>query len=69
VEKYGTAGEGTDDNKIRRMRFACWINEVTDSHSECEILIAFPRQLRLRERASMLRYSYIACLAYFLQDA
>ena len=26
------------------------------------ILIAVPRQLRFRERASVLRYTYIACL-------
>jgi len=24
VEKYGTAGQATDDNIIRRMRFACY---------------------------------------------
>jgi hypothetical protein len=31
VEKYGTAGQATDDNIIRRMRFACWIAEATDT--------------------------------------
>jgi hypothetical protein len=31
----------------------------TDQH---EILIAFPRQQWFRERASMLRHTYIACL-------
>jgi hypothetical protein len=25
VEKYGGAREATDDNIIRRMRFACWM--------------------------------------------
>jgi hypothetical protein len=29
VEKYGTARQATDDNIIRRMRFACWITEAT----------------------------------------
>jgi hypothetical protein len=34
VEKYGTAGQATDDNIIQRMRFACWITKATDTHSE-----------------------------------
>ena len=53
--------QATDDNKIRRMRIACWITKVTDKHSECVILIALPRQQWLREYASKLRYTYIAC--------
>jgi len=40
---------------IWRMRIACWITQGTDSHSEYVILIAFPLQQWLRERASMLR--------------
>jgi hypothetical protein len=31
VEKYGTAGQTTDGNIIRRMRFACWITKATDT--------------------------------------
>ena len=27
-EKYGTAGQATDDNIIRCMRFACWITKA-----------------------------------------
>jgi hypothetical protein len=41
VVKYGTAGQATDDNIIRRLRIACWITEATKSHSEYVILIAF----------------------------
>jgi hypothetical protein len=41
VEIYGTARQATDDNIIRRMRFACWITKTTDIHSEYVILIAF----------------------------
>jgi hypothetical protein len=37
VEKYGRARQATDDNIIRRMRFACWITKATDTHSEYEI--------------------------------
>jgi hypothetical protein len=43
------------------MRFACWITKATDTHSEYVTLIAFPRQQWLRERASVVRYMYIAC--------
>ena len=44
------------------MRIACWITKTTDTQSEYVILIAFPLQERLHERASMLRYTYIARL-------
>jgi hypothetical protein len=62
VEKYGTVRQATDDNIIRHMRFACWIIKATDTHSEYVILIALQRQQFLRERAPVLRYTYIACL-------
>ena len=62
MEKYGTAGQATDDSIIWRMRFARWITKATHIHSEYVILIAFPRQQRLRERASMLRYSTLPVL-------
>jgi len=62
VGKYGTARQATEDNIIRRKRFVCWVNEATDTHSEYVILIVFPPQPWLRERVSMLRYKYIACL-------
>jgi hypothetical protein len=55
VEKRGTARQATDDNIIRRMRFACWITKATDTHSDYVIFIASPRQQWLRERASVLR--------------
>jgi hypothetical protein len=41
VEKYGTAGQTTDDNIIWRMRTACWITKTTDTHSEYTILTVF----------------------------
>jgi hypothetical protein len=44
-----------------RMRIACWIPKATDTHSYSEILIAFPLQQWLYERAWMLRYTYIVC--------
>jgi hypothetical protein len=36
---------------IWRMRFACWIPNATNTHSEYVILIAFPLQQWLHERA------------------
>jgi hypothetical protein len=49
---------------IWRMCVACWITKATQTHTHSEyvILIAFPLQQLLQERASMLRYTYIACL-------
>jgi len=45
------------------MRIACWIPKATNTHTGYVILIVFPLQQWLHERASMLRYTYIACLA------
>jgi len=47
---------------IRRMRFACWITKAANTHSEYVINTALPRQQRLHERASMLRYTFTAFL-------
>jgi len=44
VEKRGTVRQATDDNIIRRVRFACWIKKATDTHSDYGILIAFALQ-------------------------
>ena len=41
MEKYGKA---KDDNVIRHMRFACWLNKATDTHLKYVIFIAFQRQ-------------------------
>ena len=45
-----------------RMRFACWIPEATNTHSEYVILI--PLQQWLHERASMLRLLMLPVLFY-----
>jgi len=44
VTKYRKARRATDSNIIRHMRIACWITQVTDTHSEHKIFVAFPRQ-------------------------
>jgi hypothetical protein len=54
-----------DDTIIRRMCFACLVTNAIYAHSEYVILIAFARQQWLRERASMLRYTYSAYLAHY----
>jgi len=38
---------------IWRLHIACWITKATNTHSEYVILIAFPLQQWLRERASI----------------
>jgi len=46
--------------KIWRMRISHWTPKPTNTHSEYVILAAFPLQQWLHERASMLRYTFIA---------
>ena len=60
---------GTQHKTIWRMRIARCIPKATKTHSKYLILTAFPRQQWLRERASLLRHTYDACLAnaHFLQ--
>ena len=50
---------------IWRTRYACSIPKATNTRSESVIITDFPLQQRLHERASMLRYTYIACLVFF----
>ena len=49
---------------IWRKRIACWITEITNTHSENVLLTAFPRQKWLHERALISRFKFIACLVY-----
>jgi hypothetical protein len=55
AQKYGTAGQATDENTIRRMRIAFGLTKATHAHSEYVIYIAFPLQQWLRKGASVLR--------------
>jgi hypothetical protein len=45
-----------------RIRIARWVTKVTDTHSEYVILIVFLLQKLLHESASVLGYTYVACL-------
>jgi len=51
--------------KIWCMRTACWIPKATNTPSWYVIVITFLPQQSLCERASILRYSFIACHVYF----
>jgi len=62
VEQSGSARHTTDGGTC--VRFACWIPEAKKTHSEHEILFAFPQQQWLHERASVLPYTSITCRVY-----
>jgi hypothetical protein len=47
---------------LRRMRFECRIPKATNTNLQYVILIDSLLQQRLQESASILRYTYIACL-------
>jgi hypothetical protein len=47
---------------IWRMHISRWVPKATNTHSECVIVIVFPLRLWLHKSASLLRYTYIACL-------
>jgi hypothetical protein len=59
------AESGRQQMTIWRMRIACWITKATNTYSNYVILIAFPLQKWLHERASLLRYTYIDCPVHF----
>jgi len=44
VENHGIAKSSTNDNIIRRMRFACRLTKATSTHSEYVVLNCFPQQ-------------------------
>jgi hypothetical protein len=43
-KKIGTPGQVTYGHIIRRMRFACWVNEAKDTHSEYVMVVAYSWQ-------------------------
>jgi hypothetical protein len=48
------------------VRIARCIPKATDTHSEYVTLIVSPLQQWLHERASMLRYTYIVCVRFYI---
>jgi len=59
VSLYCSAGQATDDNTIRPIRFACWIPQT--SHSQYATLIALPLQQCFYECASCYIYTHSSC--------
>jgi len=55
----GRTRQATDNNTIRRMSFAFRMTKPRNTPSEYATLIAFQWQHWVRERASILRYTYI----------
>jgi hypothetical protein len=47
---------------VSRMRIPCMMPRATNADTGYVMLIAFPLQQWLNERALMLRYTYIACI-------
>jgi hypothetical protein len=55
-------GPGRPQIPIWHMRITSWIHKAINTRTQYVLLIAFPLQQWLRERASMLRYTYIDCI-------
>jgi len=47
------------------MRIACWIPKATNTHTCSVIIIVLPLQQWLHERASLLRYTYLASVVVY----
>ena len=58
-----TVERGRPQLTVWRMHITCWIRKATHTRTEYVILIAFSLQKLLHERASVLRHTYIACIA------
>jgi len=50
------------------MRIAYWTIKATNPHLEYVIIIAYSQQQWLQGRATLLRYTYIACLEYISSE-
>jgi len=55
-------GLGRPQMRVWHMRMTSWIPKATNKYPQYVILIAFPLQQLLHEGASMLHYTYTACL-------
>jgi len=68
LEKCGTARQGTGDDIIWRIRFACWITKARNTHSEYVILLPTSRSadLLLGELTRSVHFMWPPCLAAFM---
>ena len=60
--KYCGARQVADDDIIRHTHIPGWITKAANTHSEHVIFITFSLQQWSQERASVLPYTFIACL-------
>jgi hypothetical protein len=68
VSKHGGTREAADDRMATRAQAHARARALTQTHAhiqKCVTLIAFLLQQSFRESASVLRYTYIACLFFF----
>jgi hypothetical protein len=66
VEKYGTAGQATDDNIIWRMRIACWLTEATDTLRICNAYCFYMASTVTRTCLNVtlyVRLYYLSCVS------
>lgn len=61
MQKCCRARQATDDDKIGRVRIACWITEVTNTHSECVILLLSHGNKGMANAPQPYDCTYIAC--------
>ena len=61
MEKYDRAGQATDDNIIRRMRFACWITKAINVRSENMSLITFSTAVVVKAPCALLYVRRLSC--------
>ena len=66
-KNYGTNREATDDNKIRRMLFGCWITKATDPHTEYVTFIVLQGNNSYCERACVFCL-YVNCLCFYCKS-
>jgi hypothetical protein len=64
VEKYGGARQTTNENVIRRMRFACWITKATGILSKCNNFCFSTATMDARKRPSA---TFIGTLSFALE--
>jgi hypothetical protein len=64
MEKYGVAGQATDNNTVRCMHLGRWLNKATDTHSEY-IKVCFSTARNVT-RPSLMLCLYVHCESYYL---
>jgi hypothetical protein len=62
-KKYCTAGQATEDNLIRRMRFACQITKATDTPGMCNTYCFSTATMVARTRLNVA--VHVPCLSCF----